>query len=278
MSGRSKRAPSEQDAAEIADDSAGGLGEATSNVPERYRRSSSPEPVETREDDVQRAAIVGQLAGGVLHDFNNVLTVITGVIGLLADAVADKPQLAAMTKLIDEAAARGAALTSSLLAFGRGRPAYPCEVDVNALLVGATRLLRPALGGVDVAMMAVEGLSPALADPDQLLAAVLSLAVVARNAFSEGGKLSFETGTVRAEAGHAHPRDAEDRIMIALRAHGYGSLAEHPEQIFTDIVMAEDFVRKSGGRLRRCAPSGDFARVEILLQRAQPSVRWLADD
>jgi len=51
------------------------LGEATSNVPEGYRRSSSPEPVEAREDDVQRAAIVGQLAGGVLHDFNNVLTV-----------------------------------------------------------------------------------------------------------------------------------------------------------------------------------------------------------
>jgi signal transduction histidine kinase len=225
MSGRSKRALSEQGSAEIAGDSAAGLGEATSNVPERYRRSSSPEPVETREDDVQRAAILGQLAGGVLHDFNNVLTVITGVVGLLADAVADKPQLAAMTKLIDDAATRGAALTSSLLAFGRARPAYPRAVDVNALLVGATRLLRPALGGIDVAMIAAEGLSPALADPDQLLAAVLSLAVVARDAFSEGGKLSFETGTVRAEAGHAHPRDDEDQIMIALRAHGYGSLA-----------------------------------------------------
>lgn len=104
------------------------MGEATSNVPERYRRSSSPAPVETREDGVQRAAIVGQLVGGILHDFNNVLTVIAGAIGLLADAVADEPQLAAVTKLIDDAAARGAA----------------------------------------------------------------------RNAFSEGGKLSFETGSVRA--------------------------------------------------------------------------------
>jgi signal transduction histidine kinase len=254
------------------------LGEATSNVPERYRRSSSPTLVETREDGVQRAAIVGQFVGGVLHDFNNVLTVIAGVIGLLADAVADEPQLAAMTKLIDDAAARGAALTSSLVAFGRGRPADPREVDVNALLVGATRLLRPALGGVDVAMTAAEGLSPALADPDQLLAAVLCLAVVARNAFSEDGKLSFETGTIRAEAGHACPRDTEDRIMIALRAHGYGNVAERPEQIFTDIVMAEDFVRKSGGSLRRCAVSGEFARVEIMLPRATATARWLAED
>jgi len=84
--------------------------------------------------------------------------------------------------------------------------------------------------------------------------------------------------TVRAEARHASPRDAEDQITIALRAHGYGSVAEHPEQIFTDIVMTEDFVRKAGGRLRRCAVSGEFARIEILLPRAQPAARWLADD
>jgi hypothetical protein len=80
----------------------------------------------------------------------------------------------------------------------------------------------------------------------------------------------------RAEAGHACPRDTEDRIMIALRAHGYGNVAEHPEQIFTDIAMAEDFVRKSGGSLRRCA--GEFASVEILLPRTQATARWLAED
>jgi hypothetical protein len=73
-------------------------------------------------------------------------------------------------------------------------------------------------------------------------------------------------------------RDTEDRIMIALRAHGYGNVAEHPEQIFTDIAMAEDFVRKSGGSLRRCAVSGEFASVEILLPRTQATARWLAED
>ena len=151
--------------------------------------------------------IVGQLVGGILHDFNNVLTVIAGAIGLLTDAVADEPQLAAMTKLIDDAAARG----------------------------------------------------------------------VARNAFSEGGKLSLNRLGPR-RSGTRCPRDTEGRIMIALRAHGYGNVAEHPEQIFTDIVMAEDFVRKSGGSLRRCAVSGEFARVEILLPRARPTARWLAED
>jgi hypothetical protein len=72
--------------------------------------------------------------------------------------------------------------------------------------------------------------------------------------------------------------DTEDEVMVALRAHGYGSVSEHPEQIFTDIVMTENFVRKAGGGLRRCAVSGEFARVEILLPRVQPAARWLADD
>ena len=125
-------------------------------------------------------------------------------------------------------------------------------------------------------MTAAARLEPALADPDQLLAAVSSLAVVARNAFSEGGELSFETSTVRSEARHACPDDAQ--IMITVRAHGYGSPSEHPEQIFTDIVMAEEFVRKSGGTLRRCAASGEFACVEILLPRAPAAARWLAED
>jgi len=183
-----------------------------------------------------------------------------------------------MTKLIDDAVVRGAALTSSLLAFGRGRPANPREVDVNALLLGATRLLRPALGGVDVAMVAADGLSPALAEPDQLLAAILSLAVIARDAFSEGGKLSFETGTAYSDAEDVRTQDAEGHITIALCAHGYGNVAEHPEQIFTDIVMVEDFVRKSGGRLGQCAVSGGLARVEIVLPKAQVAARWLVDD
>jgi hypothetical protein len=85
----------------------------------------------------------------------------------------------------------------------------------------------------------------------------LSLAVVTRNAFSEGGKLSFETGTAQLEAGHACPRDTEDEIMVALGAHGYGSVSEHPEQIFTDIVMTEESrteSRRQAETMRRFRP------------------------
>src|ERR1700738_87601 len=94
----------------------------------------------------RKMAIVGELTGGVVHDFNNILTVISGTIEILAEAVADRPDLAAIARLIDEAAARGANLTSHLLAFARGQSSPPREVDVNAVVVEAARLLRPTLG------------------------------------------------------------------------------------------------------------------------------------
>ena len=104
--------------------------EATSNAQQRYPKAQVGAD-RAHHERTQRAAIVGQLTGGVLHDFNNVLTVITGMIDILAEAVAGEPRLAAAARLIDEAATRGAALTSHILAFARDRPAQRREVDVG---------------------------------------------------------------------------------------------------------------------------------------------------
>ena len=94
----------------------------------------------------QKMEAVGQLTGGIAHDLNNILTVITGTIEILAEGVADRPELAAIAKMIDEAAARGADLTQRLLAFARKQPLQPREVDVNSLVIEAAKLLRPTLG------------------------------------------------------------------------------------------------------------------------------------
>src|SRR3984957_12681567 len=107
-----------------------------------------PLPAEATEAQIHRARsmeVVGQLTGGIAHDFNNILTVISGTIDILAEAVADRPDLAAIARLINRAATRGAELTAHLLAFAHGQPSQPCEVDVNALLRDAA-LLRPTLG------------------------------------------------------------------------------------------------------------------------------------
>jgi signal transduction histidine kinase len=228
---------------------------------------------------MQRAAIVGQLTGGVLHDFNNVLTVITGMIDILAEAVANEPQLASVARLIDEAAARGAALTSRLMAFARGQPSQPREVDVHALLADAARLLRPTLGGIEVEIVKAAELPPALADPGQLMGAILSLAIAARNAMQEGGKLTLGAGAVLAtdRLAHARASDIDDAIAITVDAHGYGDVADHPERIFIDVDVARDFIVSCGGHLVICAPTGPTAQARIIVPKAALAQPWLAE-
>ncbi|MGH6704421.1 MAG: PAS domain S-box protein, partial [Bradyrhizobium sp.] len=135
----------------------------------------------------QKMESVGQLTGGIAHDFNNMLTVITGTIDILGEAVADKPQLAAIAKLISEAADRGAELTGHLLAFARKQPLQPRETDVNGLMAQAVSLLRPALGEqIEIHIRSDEDAWPAMVDPTQLTTALLNLAVNARDAMPNG--------------------------------------------------------------------------------------------
>lgn len=199
------------------------------------------------------------------------------MIDILAEAVASEPQLAAIAKLIDDAATRGAALTAHLLSFARGRPSQPRAVELNALLADAVRLLRPALGGIELSVAAVADIPPALADPGQLMAAVLSLAIAARNAMPEGGRLVFAAGTARTMEGSAHAQASAGAVMISIDAHGYAGVAGHHEQIFSDIDIALDFIVQCGGRLAICAVSDERARGEILLPTCAAGAPWLAD-
>jgi signal transduction histidine kinase len=249
---------------------AGSSVEATS-VQQRHDEPAAPK---RHDHSILRAAIVGQLAGGILHDFNNVLTVITGTIDILAEAVADRPELVAITRLIDQAAVRGAMLTSHLLAFARGRAAQPIELDVDALLREASRLLRPALGGIEIVIAPPVQKPLALADPAQLMAAVLSLAVAARNAMPDGGRLVIG---VEAADGDT-PSRADGDVAIGFEAHGYKDVAEYAEQFFTGAAIAGDFLTPAGGRVIICASADANARAEIHLPRAVIEPAWLAGD
>ncbi len=94
----------------------------------------------------QKMDAIGQLTGGVAHDFNNMLTVITSTIDILADAVADKPELFAIARLISEAADRGAELTARLLSFARKQSLQPESISANDAVTEVGKLLRPTLG------------------------------------------------------------------------------------------------------------------------------------
>lgn len=207
-------------------------------------------------------ALVGQVAGGILHDFNNVLTVITGTIDILAHAVADRPELAAVARLIDEAASRGARLTSQLLAFAQGRPPQPCRVDIDELLTDAGRLLRPTLGTqIEITTQVATGTPAAFADAGQLLAALLCLGIAAGKSMPESGSLRFEAGCSETIAAG---RRASNCVVISLRADAAGASA----RLVSQIGMIDDFVRRSNGCLTVEEPAGPETRVEISLPRA----------
>jgi signal transduction histidine kinase/ActR/RegA family two-component response regulator len=240
----------------------------------------------------QKMDAIGQLTGGVAHDFNNILTVITGTIEILADGVADRPKLAAIAKLIDEAASRGSSLTQQLLAFARRQALQPRRTDINAMVMETTRLLRPTLGEA-IEIRAVLGADVCFADidPDQLSTALINLAVNARDAMPGGGKLTFETANAVLEETYA--RDNPDAhvgfyVTIAVSDTGSGIASAILDNVFEPffttkepgkgtglgLSMVYGFVRQSGGHVKLYSEEGQGTSVKLYLPRSdQPEVR-----
>jgi signal transduction histidine kinase len=215
------------------------------------------------QDRAQRIAIMGELAGGILHEFNNILTVVSGTIDILALAAVERPQLAAVVRLVDEAASRGARLTSYFQAFERGQPPRCREVDIGALVSDAERLLRPALEGrTDVSSSASTGLPAAAADPGLLLVALLSLAIAAHGAMPRGGAIVLGAGDL---AGGEN--DAE-HLAITLDATSHGSVDNFAKRIVDGLGMAEAWIEQAGAQLRIVRQAGRNVAFELHLPRA----------
>jgi PAS domain S-box-containing protein len=240
----------------------------------------------------QKMESVGQLTGGVAHDFNNMLAVITGTIDILAEAVSDRPQLAAIAKLISEAADRGAELTGHLLAFARKQPLQPREIDANALMIESEKLLRRTLGEqVEIELRLETDVWPALIDPTQLTTALLNLAVNARDAMPDGGKLTLETKNVVLDQSYARANaevQAGDYVLIAVSDTGGGIPEAIRQKIFEPffttkevgrgtglgLSMVYGFVKQSGGHIKVYSEEGHGTTFKLYLPRASA----LADD
>jgi PAS domain S-box-containing protein len=233
----------------------------------------------------QKMDSVGQLTGGVAHDFNNILTVITGTIEILEQGVADRPELAAIAKMIDDAAGRGSELTRNLLAFSRRQPLQPRKTNVNELVVETARLLRPTLGeNIEIEAMLDDDASPALIDPNQLSASLLNLAINARDAMPNGGKLTFETADVTLDESYAE-MNADMRpgayVMIAVSDNGSGISAAIIDKVFEPffttkalgrgtglgLSMVYGFVKQSEGHIKIYSEEGHGTTIKIYLPR-----------
>ena len=245
------------------------------------QKSLSAEAVEAQICQARRMEIVGQLTGGVVHDFNNILTVISGTIEILQEAVADRADLAAIAGLIAEAADRGASLTSNLLAFARSQPSQPRPVDVNALLVDAARLLRPTLGEhIEIDTRQATEAPFVLIDPNLFMTAILNLAVIARDAMADGGTLTFDTSTAASEQSCFSAEDgitAANDVMIAVNATGHGISVVHSDRPVADLGMIEDFIRQSDGRIDVRNEGGRGMSVSMYLPRTSGLVQPLAE-
>jgi PAS domain S-box-containing protein len=234
----------------------------------------------------QKMETIGQLTGGIAHDFNNILTVITGTIEILEEGVNDDPSLAAIARMIDEAALRGAELTQRLLAFARRQPLQPRTTDINTLIVDAAKLLRPTLGEhVEIESAFEDDAWPALVDPSQLTAALINLAVNARDAMPGGGKLVLETGNVQLDDSYARMHDEVapgPYVMIAVSDTGHGIPAAILEKVFEPffttkgigkgtglgLSMVYGFVKQSNGHIKIYSEEGHGTTIKIYLPRA----------
>jgi signal transduction histidine kinase/CheY-like chemotaxis protein len=250
------------------------------------KRFQELEATEAQVRQAQKMEAIGQLTGGVAHDFNNILTVITGSIEILGDAVKHRRDLAPITRLISAAAQRGADLTQHLLAFARRQPLQPRSTDVNAMVIDVARLLRPTLGEqIEIESMLAHDSAPALIDPSQLSTALLNLALNSRDAMPDGGKLTLETKNVVLDETYAAMNQevkAGDYVMIAVSDTGQGIPANLLEKVFEPffttkevgkgsglgLSMVYGFVKQSNGHIKIYSEEGHGTTVKLYLPQA----------
>jgi PAS domain S-box-containing protein len=250
-----------------------------------YRDATERRSLEQQVIQAQKMEAVGRLAGGVAHDFNNILTAIGGYTDLLlADLPLDDPRREDVDE-IHRAADRAAALTQQLLAFSRRQVLQPKVIDLNALVSNVEKLLRRLLGEDVLLATALAGdVGRVRADPGQLEQVIVNLAVNARDAMPTGGRLTIETSNVDLDAAYA----AEHRsvvpgpyVVIAVSDTGTGMSADVQSHMFEPffttkevgkgtglgLATAYGIVKQSGGSIWVYSELGHGTTIKVYLPR-----------
>jgi PAS domain S-box-containing protein len=235
----------------------------------------------------QKMEIVGQLTGGIAHDFNNVLTVILGNLELLNKSVGQKLQSEAAELIEDSlsAAQDGAELTQRLLSFSRRKPLQQKRIDLPAFLSHSLRFLQRTLGTRIVVELEIDdSLDTLTCDPYQLDSAILNLALNARDAMPNGGRLVLEAKASRST--YLDPTlDPGSYVEIAVTDTGVGmareQLSRAAEPFYTTksskqgsglgLCMVFDFCEQAGGKFRLTSEQGVGTRASIILPLREDS-------
>ena len=244
------------------------------------------ETAEAQVRQMQKMEAIGQLTGGIAHDFNNMLAVVTSAMNLIQRKLArGETEIGQFVESALDATQRAANLTQRLLAFSRQQPLAPQVVDANRLLAGMSDLLRRALGEqVAIETVLGGGLWKTNADPSQIENAILNLAVNARDAMPDGGRLTIETANCHLDDDYA-ARHAEvsagQYVLIAVTDTGTGMPPEVAARAFDPFFTTKPvdkgtglglsqvfgFVRQSGGHVKIYSEVGQGTTVKIYLRR-----------
>ncbi len=263
-----------------------GFAKITRDVTDKHEAEKTLEQTRQALFQSQKMEAVGQLTGGVAHDFNNLLTVILGGLDILSRSRTDgEPRAQRALNLARQAAERAASLTARLLAFSRRQPLKPVATDLNLLVRRMTELLHHSLGEqIEIEGVLSPRLWPVEVDQNQLETAVLNLAVNARDAMPEGGKLTVETANTYLDETYRET-DTEvipgQYVLLSVADTGAGMARDVLGHVFEPFFTTKDsgrgtglglsmvygFVKQSGGHVTIYSEPGQGTCVKLYLPR-----------
>ncbi|HEY1795277.1 MAG TPA: response regulator [Stellaceae bacterium] len=271
--------------------------ERTSELAESHRRLMSEQAGRREAESIlwhtQKLEAIGQLTGGIAHDFNNLLTIVTGNLELLETVLAsDRPTSLDRQRRLIHAALRavqhGAQMTQQLLTFARQGVLHEETVDINATIIGMADFLRRTLGDVvDLEFLPAPGLWLSLIDPAQFEAAILNLAINARDAMPDGGRLTIELGNAVVAGDETRPDIAPGSyVRVDMTDNGAGMDEDVAKRAFEPFFTTKSigkgsglglsqvygFVSQSGGAVRIASTVGRGTAVTLYLPRSASAI------
>ncbi|MDI6763735.1 MAG: PAS domain S-box protein [Thermodesulfobacteriota bacterium] len=253
------------------------------DITERKRSEEEKVSLHDQLRQSQKIEAIGRLSGGIAHDFNNLLTIISGNAQLSLLDLKQGDPLRGNIEEIRKASERAADLTRQLLAFSRKQVMEMQVLDLNLIVKGLDKMLHRLLGeDIDLVTVLPEGIGKVKADPGQIEQVIVNLAVNARDAMIEGGKLTIETADVELDEEYAHKHIAVEPgryVMLSVSDTGVGMTPEVKERVFEPFFTTKEqdkgtglglstvygIVKQSGGNIWVYSEPGQGTTFKVYL-------------